>query len=256
MDYSGNIGNWPEWEPGEFRDQIMALQEAALQPRIATLRSIKAVGAVITRAGKIFARDTAILKNTAKYLIDSGIGFSDDVTVDVVNLKDRRDYLAENVPADLHVFCYVYSPRPAFLMASGMNAAQTNAENDRTLREAWENGLRDPVAYFHKQSGQHYLTNAWAQAAARQQAKIIATYGGSDYEINTAYFRTQEFQTLISSEAEFSAGDTPTPRAYGFILEKEFLRQNGQQLSPITFLGRQARAFTDNVNFTRGLSPR
>jgi len=199
------------------------------------IRSIKAIGAVTGKDGALSARDTAILKNTFNALTQSGFVFTPDVTLDIVNLAGRRDYLRESVPADLHVFCFVYGPRLEDKLACFGGDRETLKEMEQaSLQNAWKHCAGINEAFFHKQSECHYDSRAWEEAAVRQGAKIIATYGYNRLEINTGDFGARAYAEWIATTEGLSY-DTPgqlpeSLHSYGVLVRRDLMIKNHSAL--------------------------
>lgn len=210
--------------------------ESASACLLETIRSVKAVGAVVNGDGILSGRDAGILKNTFTLLAQGGFSFAPDLTLDAVNLANRRDYLAEDTQADLHVFCYVYSPRRADVLASAGGDIETLRKMDReALLNAWKYCAGINEVFFHKQSDHHYDGRAWENAAARQGAKIIATYGFNRTEINTGDFAGDTYAEWIGT-GERLARRTPLERqgdscGYGFLVRQDFMTENAPLLA-------------------------
>lgn len=227
---------WPSYSPDEILTHVAREQNLSPLPphrRLDSISSVRAIGATYEEDGRFSPRDTAIIKNSLRYLIRSGITISNDIGIDVMNLNEGTDYLepkASNTAADLHIACYIFSP-------AYVDETQVSAENARLIKE----GKASPRAgadFYHAQSPNHYAPGIWAASAARQGAKIIMTYGRKNWEINSQQFAHSPFLPILSTGQGISIGDTPHNHPYGLLMHNDFFTQCRSQIPSATPLGK------------------
>lgn len=225
------------------------------QPR---LKTIAAVGAYDAEIGGKTA-DSKRLTGVMTYLLQSGCLIDPDFDIDVVNFRQKRDFLNEDKQADL-VFI-------SFILARHVRGSRLYDEtrmNDLVEEADWR-------SYYGLTLSPQHQAEAWQRRIESCAAKMVVTYGGSD-EIGT--------QTLCvdgNRDALLPVIPTPPLRVRGFIGDKkswdsgfgegadlkllynntandlpmpwlgfaaaaDYLKVAASGLSPATSLGRHARA--------------
>lgn len=141
-------------------------------PRLKKIASVGAYDAVIGGPGVDSRRLTAVMT----YLLQSGVMIDPDFEIDVINFRQKRDFLREKTEADL-VFV-------SFILSRHMNGVLTY---DGRLNDVAEKSDDYRFAYGVALSDLHDL-ESWRARINQSGAKIIATYGGKD-EIGTHNLR-------------------------------------------------------------------
>jgi len=160
------------------------------QPRLKTIAAVGAYDAQIGGHGVDSKRLTGIVT----YLLQSGILIDPDFSVDVVNFREKRNFLEEDKKADL-VFVALILANHIWRMHR-----ETHDFSDRIHDLAYRS--HDYRAVLGMTLSHDHTHVAWEKRIAEAGAKIIATYGGQ-YELGTHNLcredTTQSFRTLIAT---------------------------------------------------------
>jgi hypothetical protein len=206
-------------------------------PRLKKIASVGAYDAVIGGPGVDSRRLTAVMT----YLLQSGVMIDPDFEIDIINFRQKRDFLREDTKADL-VFV-------SFILSRHVSGVQTY---DRSVPERAEQSADYRFVYGMTLSELHNL-EAWRARIEQSGAKIIATYGGKD-EIGTHNLRNDgnghKIKTLIQtpqhSMAYHASAVGGDKNIGGFELETRkdltFLYNGAANDLPMPWLGFAARA--------------
>ncbi len=231
-------------------------------PRLRNIASVGSYDGVVGGPGVDSRRLTGVMS----YLLQSGFMIDPDFNIDVINFRQKRDFLIEETKADLVFVSFILARRVRGTLVYG-----------QTMNEHAEKAHDYRMVYGLALSDQHDLTK-WKNRIEGSGAKIVATYGGQD-EIGTHNLRDephtpQRLQTLIKtpqysmghyasvvegdknvggfeletkSNLSFlynnAANDLPMPWL-GFTARPDYLRRAAPGLSGETALGRAARHFS------------
>jgi hypothetical protein len=157
------------------------------QPRMKTIAAVGAYDGRIGGAGV----DSQRLTGVVSYLLQSGVMIDPDFEVDVVNFREKRDFLSEDKQADL-VFV-------SLILAQHIFRATYNY-HERLHEIAKE---RSDYRYvFGTAISPENSALAWNKRMVAAGAKIVATYGGP-HEIGTHNLcgvdNERAFRTLIAT---------------------------------------------------------
>lgn len=206
-------------------------------PRLKKIASVGSYDATIGGPGVDSRRLTAVMT----YLLQSGVMIDPDFEIDIINFRQKRDFLREDTKADL-VFV-------SFILSRHVTGIQVY---DRSTPERAEQSDDYRFLYGMTLSELHNL-ESWRTRIEQSGAKIIATYGGKD-EIGTHNLRGDDnahrIKTLIQTPQHSMAfhatavgGDKDIG---GFELETStnltFLYNGAANDLPMPWLGFSARA--------------
>ena len=238
----------------EFRQTCAVL--CAAYPDLPRLKTIASVGAYnFTFDGEDV--DSKRLSEGLKYLLRSGFLIDPDFDVDVVNFREKRDFLSEDKTYDAVFAAYILAYQGR-LTHSFHDATFSQLREEKTIR-----GYLGTVM-----SERHYPEN-WLDRVRTAGAHVVMTYGGL-CEINTTMFcpsYPREGQvpyetlipTLMSERCERDemgrtildgvVTDVPV-LGLGFCADKDYIKACAPLLTQ-TSMAQQAKAF---INATKQTS--
>lgn len=228
-------------------------------PEQQRLKTIAAIGAYDGQIGGE-GIDSRRLTQIMMYLLKSGVAIDPEFEIDVVNLREGRNFLMEQKQADL---LYI-----AFILQETSRDTQYFRPEFRRRTES--DDYRD---FFGLMVGKHHSPQAWRERIESTGAKVVATFGG-DREVGTHTLcdvPEAKLKALVESPKFPAVGnvtrDDADPKIGGFILRthvsiadlyngkandlpiawlgfaarEEYIKEAGPSLFEDTTLGRNAR---------------
>lgn len=170
----------------KMRDECARVCDAVPElPRIKTIAAVGSYDAVIGGRGVDSQRLTGVLT----YLLQSGVRIDPDFKIDVVNFREKRDFLTEDKEADM-VFVSLILAQHVFRATYDYSERLNELAKERS----------DYRYVFGMAISKANSALAWNKRMAGAGTKVIATYGGP-HEIGThnvcAVDNEKAFKTLI-----------------------------------------------------------
>lgn len=229
-------------------------------PELPRIKTIAAVGAYDGQIGGI-GTDSRRLTGIMSYLLQSGVAIDPSFEIDVINFRERRNFLDEDKKADLLFI--------AFILACSKNTIPYHTGLNKEAR------YHDYRSVFGLALSPKHTPDTWRERILACDAKMIATFGGVS-EIGThilcedkeesglrALIDTPKFslhnravmesinpkyggyvlktKTSLATLYNNAANDLPLPWL-GFAGTPAYIKAAGPFLSEETTLGRNARA--------------
>ena len=209
----------------EFRESCRI--KCALSPNMPRLKTIAAVGVYCAEIGGSDV-DSQRLTAALTYCLRSGILIDPDFEIDIVNFRDRRNFLTETSSIDLVFISNILNKR---LKGTFDITAETNMPEGTSFRAFYGFGL----------SKGHGMSD-WVKRIEQSGAKLVVTFGGC-LEIGThdlsGFNGAQQVPLIETPETSFGL--------YNEIITPKKDQLGGYQFEPLGSLkeiyGERAEAY-------------
>lgn len=240
-----------------------------VDPSISRLSHISAVGALMNHSGNLSTNDKRFLAHTIQNLLDAGVPISPDFEIDIINLKDNRDFLKETTPTDIIISCWVlnlpFFMKPIEFMSNDEGRSFDEApclysDGSKETQEDYEDRILCSRFGIKASFKAAFPVNSWHKRAVLSGAKIIATIGGI-VEVNSFHYgggpykkllKTSEFKVIDNVKAPprienisdvFAViSDKDYSQSFAVLINEDYLQELEPCIKADNFLGKRMSA--------------
>jgi hypothetical protein len=247
--YKAGMKNNPPYHNIKLDEELArSLQnmDVALRDSKDAIRSIAAVGALVSLDGKIQPSDLDIVTSVCHELAAAGMPVHPSPQLHVYNLLPpvSSDFLRaaqddNPVPADLVVVCYICNvPAEA---ASFHDLYPEQRQGYKNFSKLFEDYKKFPFDRLVAVSPLQSISDIWSRSAYETGARFVATFGGGHDEVSTKRFKNvAHFLPVIATEEKYrDSFYGHGSGSFGFVVRSDYKGQAAAMANPASLLGQR-----------------